>query len=63
MVPAPMAAVMEWVASLWAHEVAAARDVESDDAPPSARSLPSGPHPHASARLSLWDQAELFSRR
>jgi hypothetical protein len=58
-VPAPMAALTEWVASRWARKPAKAR---VDDAPPSFRPMPSGPHPHASARLSLWDRVDLFSR-
>jgi hypothetical protein len=50
------------VASRWARKPAGARRAGVDDAPRSVRPMPSGPHPHASARLSLREQVELFSR-
>jgi hypothetical protein len=59
-VPGTMATLTRWVRT-----PARARDVSSDaadEAPRSTRAMPSGPHPHASARLSLWDQVELLSR-
>jgi hypothetical protein len=60
--PAPMAAVTGWVASWWARKPAGAGRPRVDDTPRSLRPMPSGPHPHASARLSLREQVELFSR-
>jgi len=64
-IPQPMAAVMEWVASRWARDPARPGGLRAElvDAGPRATQIvPSGPHPHASARLSLWNQVELFSR-
>src|SRR5262245_54671195 len=64
-IPAPFAAVTEWVASRWAREPARIRDVGGTvgvKEPRCARTMPSGPHPHASATLSLWQKVELFSR-
>jgi hypothetical protein len=61
-VPAPMAVVTEWVASRWARKSARARSLRMEDAPRSIQPMPSGPHPHASARLSLWERVDLFSR-
>jgi hypothetical protein len=61
-VPGPMAALAEWVASRWAGKRARPRGLRVDAAPRSTRAMPSGPHPHASATLSLWSQVELLSR-
>jgi hypothetical protein len=61
-VQAPMGAVMEWVASQWARKPETARSLPVDDAPRSLRPMPSGPHPHASERLSFWERVDLFSR-
>jgi hypothetical protein len=61
-VPAPMAAVTEWVAARWVRKLAKATSLRVEDAPLSIRPMPSGPHPHASARLSLWERVDLFSR-
>jgi hypothetical protein len=61
-VPAPMAAVTDWVASRWARKRARPRGVRESAGPWPPQAMPSGPHPHASARLSLWSQVELLSR-
>ena len=62
-VPSPMGAVTAWVASRWAKMAVRPRPLRADDAPRAPRAMPSGPHPHAMARLSLWSQVELLSRR
>jgi hypothetical protein len=62
LVPAPMEAVTAW-ASRWAKKAFRPRSLRADDAPRLPHAMPSGPHPHASATLSLWNQVELLSRR
>jgi hypothetical protein len=60
---APMVVVTEWLAARWVRKPARSRGLGLDDASRRPRVMPSGPHPHACERLSLWSQVELLSRR